>query len=178
MRTFVFKKYYKIFIYYKHKNTMKKLLFVLALSTLIFTYGCGKKTNVDVNVNSGATETGVVVDATWALDNADNTTEVADNTNEEVASGTAAVVDIKGKYTFEDANCQKYVSLMECLVDKTPAEGKGQTVQAFTKVMELWTSLNKDQLPDVCKQSMDALASQSEVFANAGCPLDQLENNN
>lgn len=149
---------------------MKKLLFVFALSTLLFAYGCGKKT-VDTNVDT-IVSGDVVTDETVTDEIVD---EVTDETTDEVTD-VAVDNDIKGKYTFEDANCQKYVALMECLVDKTPEEGKASTIDAFTKVMSLWTSLEPEQLPSVCQQSMDALTSQADVFANAGCPLDALAN--
>lgn len=150
---------------------MKKLLFVFALSTLVFAYGCSKKTvDKPTDTMSGTVETGTVIDTSTG-----STWEIVDETANETTD-VAIDSDIKGKYTFEDPNCQKYVSLMECLVEKTPEEGKASTISAFAKVMDLWNSLNVDQLPSVCQQSMDALASQSDVFANAGCPLDNLPN--
>lgn len=147
---------------------MKKLLFVFALSTLIFAYGCSKKT-VDTNIDnvSGDVASGTVEETM------EETEEVAEETTEE-ATDVAVDNDIKGKYTFEDANCQKYVSLMECLVEKTPEEGKASTIDAFSKVMELWNTIGEDQLPSVCQQAMDQLASQADVFSNAGCSLENL----
>jgi uncharacterized lipoprotein YehR (DUF1307 family) len=75
------------------------------------------------------------------------------------------------KYSFEDANCQSYVDLMECLIDKTPEASKEQTQKSFDQVMSMWKSLDATTLPSTCKQTMDMLANQKEVFANAGCPL-------
>ena len=101
-----------------------------------------------------------------------NTTNVINDTK--TYDNTKDKYDIKGKYTFEDANCQKYVSLMECLVEKTPEEGKASTIDAFSKVMELWNTLGADQLPSVCKEAMGQLTKQSDIFSNAGCALKDL----
>lgn len=84
----------------------------------------------------------------------------------EVKTTTAAT-----EYSFEDANCQSYVDLMECLIDKTPEASKEQTQKSFDQVMSMWKGLDATQLPSTCKQTMDMLANQKEVFANAGCPL-------
>ncbi len=158
---------------------MKKLLFVFALSTLLFAYGCGKKTVDNSTDNmSGTVETGAIDDTmSGAIDDTadEMTDEVASWTTDET-TGAVADTNIKGKYVFEDANCKKYVALMECLVDKTPEWSKASTINAFERVMNLWETLGADKLPDVCKQAVDALASQSEVFASAGCPLDSLSN--
>mgnify|MGYP003436400313 CR=1 FL=1 len=75
------------------------------------------------------------------------------------------------KYSFDDANCQSYVDLMECLIDKTPEASKDQTQKSFDQVMSMWKGLDATQLPSTCKQTMDMLVNQKDVFANAGCPL-------
>lgn len=91
--------------------------------------------------------------------------------NMETDTGSVVVENVKGKYSFEDENCNKYVALMECLLDKTPDAAKDQTTKSFVKVMELWQGLEKTALPDTCKNTMDMLQDQKEVFAKAGCEL-------
>lgn len=78
---------------------------------------------------------------------------------------------IKGKYVFEDENCNKYVKLMECLIDKTPDSAKWQTISSFEKVMSLWQWLEKTALPGTCKSTMEMLENQKDVFAKAWCEL-------
>ena len=76
---------------------------------------------------------------------------------------------VNWKYTFEDENCQSYVNLMECLIDKTPDAAKNQTISSFEKVMELRNGLDKATLPSTCKNTVDMLKNQKEVFIKAGC---------
>ena len=89
----------------------------------------------------------------------------------DASTGNALVASVKWKYSFEDENCNKYVALMECLLDKTPDAAKEQTANSFVKVMELWQGLEKTALPETCKNTMNMLQDQKEVFAKAGCEL-------
>ncbi len=89
-----------------------------------------------------------------------------------LSSGAALAASVKGKYTFDDDNCNKYVRLMECLLDKTPDTAKEQTVKSFEKVMELWKWLEKTALPETCKNTMNMLEDQKDVFAKAGCAIE------
>jgi hypothetical protein len=81
------------------------------------------------------------------------------------------VQDVKGKYVFEDENCIRYVKLMECLIDKTPDAAKNQTISSFEKVMDLRKGLEVTALPMTCKNTMDMLQNQKDVFAKAGCEI-------
>lgn len=75
------------------------------------------------------------------------------------------------EYKFEDENCNKYVNLMACLIDKTPDVAKNQTITSFKKVMDLWNGMEDSALPSTCKNTIDMLNNQKEVFEKAGCSL-------
>lgn len=122
---------------------MKKIITVLTLLCFIVLSWCGISKKVDTSLDS----------STWVVK-----TNSADNT-------------IKWKYVFEDTNCQSYVALMECLIDKTPDAAKKQTISSFEKVMELWKGLDKSALPSTCKNTVDMLQNQKDVFTKAGCDL-------
>lgn len=79
---------------------------------------------------------------------------------------------VKWKYSFDNKDCQTYVKLMECLIDKTPEAAKNQTISSFEKVMQLWKWLDASTLPSTCKNTIEMLQNQKEVFAKAGCNLE------
>lgn len=122
---------------------MKKIITVVILLSIVALSWCGLNKKSETSVDS----------LTWAT-----TTGAVDNT-------------IKWKYVFEDTNCQSYVALMECLIDKTPDAAKSQTISSFEKVMELWEWLDKTALPSTCKNTVDMLQNQKDVFLKAGCEL-------
>jgi|GEM_PF-3860886 len=96
------------------------------------------------------------------------TTDTVSDTNTATTStGQVMAEAVKGKYNFGDENCNKYVKLMECLLDKTPDTAKEQTVRSFEKVMDLWNGMEKDALPETCKNTINMLQDQKEVFQKA-----------
>ena len=95
------------------------------------------------------------------------TTETASDTVAAPSTGQAMAEAVKGKYNFGDENCNKYVKLMECLLDKTPDTAKEQTVKSFEKVMDLWNGMEKNALPETCKNTINMLQDQKEVFQKA-----------
>lgn len=123
---------------------MKKIIAVSVLLTMVVLSWCGlnKKSEVTVDLSTWTSKTDVVMDN-----------------------------EVKWKYVFDDANCQSYVTLMECLIDKTPDAAKKQTISSFEKVMELWKGLDKAALPSTCKNTVDMLQNQKDVFTKAGCEL-------
>lgn len=90
---------------------------------------------------------------------------MVDKTEETTTTSTTS--QIKGKYSFGDENCDKYVKLMECLIDKTPDSAKSQTISSFEKVMELWKGLDKSVIAGTCKNTIDMLNNQKDVFEKA-----------
>lgn len=123
---------------------MKKFItvFVLLIGIVLSWCGLTKKSDVSVDSLSWVTKTNVV--------------------NDNI---------LKWKYVFDDVNCQSYVTLMECLIDKTPDTAKSQTISSFEKVMELWKGLDKSALPSTCKNTIEMLQNQKDVFMKAWCEL-------
>ena len=152
---------------------MKKFTLILVLFISFTLVGCSftKKTSDDVvDTDSTAIQ--------WSTNDIDDTENNDDATindgwtgsiQKEVSTTTPA--DIKGKYSFDDENCNKYVKLMECLIDKTPEAAKNQTADSFKKVMELWSWLEKTVLPSTCKNTIDMLTNQKDVFEKVGCTI-------
>jgi len=134
---------------------MKKIFLVclVLLSSLLLVW-CGSKKEVSTEeaVNQWTT--------TW---------DMVDKTEETTTTSTTS--QIKGKYSFGDENCDKYVKLMECLIDKTPDSAKSQTISSFEKVMELWKGLDKSVIAGTCKNTIDMLNNQKDVFEKAWCAL-------
>lgn len=95
------------------------------------------------------------------------TTDAVSDAITTTSTGQAMAQAIKGKYNFGDENCNKYVKLMECLLDKTPDTAKEQTVRSFEKVMDLRNGMEKDALPETCKNTINMLQDQKEVFQKA-----------
>jgi hypothetical protein len=56
---------------------------------------------------------------------------------------------------------------MECLIDKTPETAKDQTITSLTKVLDLRKGMEKTALPATCKNTMEMLSNQKEVFEKA-----------
>lgn len=125
---------------------LKKVSLCVLLFGFIFLAGCGLK---------------------W--DN--NTTTETSETNNSTGVNQTAKNSVKGKYSFTNSDCQQYVTLMECLIDKTPDVAKDQTISSFEKVMELWKWLDAAALPSTCKNTIDMLQNQKDVFEKAGCSI-------
>ncbi len=153
---------------------MKKITLLLTLVCVTVLVGCSlnKKTTTIDETNLDGTKTTVE----WSIDDTttDDTTieenkdTQQDATKEEI---TTTPADVIGKYSFDDENCNKYVKLMECLIEKTPDSAKNQTADSFKKVMELWSGFEKNLLPSTCKNTIDMLTNQKDVFAKVGCEI-------
>lgn len=159
---------------------MKKITLITALFCSIILVWCSftKKTDNDdtVNTDSNTIQWSTTNDTTTAENNNirffnDTTNNSQVNPWTDQTTSTTTPADIKGKYSFDDENCNKYVKLMECLIDKTPEAAKNQTADSFKKVMELWSWLEKTVLPSTCKNTIDMLTNQKDVFEKVGCTI-------
>lgn len=74
-------------------------------------------------------------------------------------------------YSLVDMSCINYINLMSCLIEKTPPSQKFTVQNDFNNIMKLRDSLSPADLKTTCKETMNQLYTQSNIFTQAGCAL-------
>lgn len=162
---------------------MKKsiLLSVFALAILA---GCGNTTTTVNNNMSGTEETGMMMTGntnTWTtmMMSGDTMTwtesgMLIDNntaSGDVMTGSTGMVKDKPEAYNFDIPNCDKYVKLMECVIDKIPAGKRTDTITQYEQVIKMRKGFSGADLKAICDQTIDSLKDTSGSFEQIGCSL-------
>lgn len=67
--------------------------------------------------------------------------------------------------------CNNYVSVMTCVIGKSPVQIQAQTQKSLDQVLDLWKTLSPDQLENACTETMKTLDTQKTAIQDMGCNL-------
>ncbi len=164
---------------------MKKLM-LLSVCMLVVLAGCGNTTKIVANM-SGMENTEMTMSGSdvWMMMKNDDSGSVAtwekammiNYNNDKIMTGSAMTGTtgmIKNKpeaYNFNITNCDKYVKLMECVIDKIPSGKRTDTISQYEQVIKMRKWFSGEDLKGICDQTIDSLNTSSGSFKQIGCNL-------
>lgn len=141
---------------------MKKLLFVFVLSTLLFTYGCSKKT-IDTNVD---TTTEITTEDT-AVDHIEEDVSMTDDLNNQ--SDTQVVVE-NTEWSVWAPSCDRYITFMHCVYGKMEFWSEQFQWELMKLKQTRANEPDKSALEDSCR-SMVRVLEEEQGGMQDGCQL-------